>query len=81
MTTALHMSRLLLCEVAPIKIVSIVRAVGIDRLIGKVLTAVGTDHIVFFQLTCVFINEASPFVHFVACFLIELLLVEIVLLL
>jgi hypothetical protein len=56
----------------------IIRTAGVDRLVAEVLAAEGADEFVTAEFGRVTVDEASPFVHFMPRFLIELLLIEVV---
>ena len=81
MAATLRIVGLLISEVASIEVVGVVCAVSVNGMIGEVLTAVGADEVVLFEFAGVLVDEASPFVHFMASFFVELFLVKVVLLL
>jgi len=59
----------------------VLNTISVDSSVTHMLATEGANHIKLLQLRGIFVNEPGPLFHFIAGFLIELVLIEIVLLL
>ena len=70
----------ILCEVCVgVKHAIVLNTVGVNSHVGHVLATERTDHVELFQFMRVFVDKTSPLFHFVPCFFIEFILVEVIL--